>query len=100
MSARQSATELPELLAAYWPPEHGRDVHVVTAVSGGADSTALLRALLEVKCRAGGSGKIYAAHVNHQLRAEASAADEVWLSQQCRQLDVQLLVDRVDTAAL
>jgi tRNA(Ile)-lysidine synthase len=100
MSHAQHVAEFPDLLAAAWPPERWRDVHVATAVSGGADSMALLLALREVKCRAGGWGKIYAAHVNHQLRAEASAADEVWLSQQCRQLDVQLLVDRVDTAAL
>jgi tRNA(Ile)-lysidine synthase len=100
MSNARPAADFPDLLAAAWPPEHWRGVHVVAAVSGGADSMALLRGLLELKGRAGGSGRIYAAHVNHQLRGEASAADETWLCQQCRLLDVDLLVERIDTAAL
>ena len=100
MSHAQPAADFPDLLAAAWPPERWRDVHVVAAVSGGADSMALLRGLLELKSRAGGSGRIYAAHVNHQLRGEASAADETWLCQQCRLLEVKLLVERIDTAAL
>ncbi len=33
-------------LAAAWPPEDWQDVTVLVAVSGGADSIALLRALL------------------------------------------------------
>ena len=32
-------------LAAAWPPEAWRDVTVLLAVSGGADSVALLRAM-------------------------------------------------------
>lgn len=60
---------------------------------------ALLRALLELKQRAGGAGRVYAGHVNHQLRGE-SMADEQWLKQQCQRLGVELLVRRVDTATL
>ena len=100
MSHPTSAADFPGALAAAWPPERWRDVHVVVAVSGGADSVALLRALLELKQRAGGAGRIHAAHVNHQLRGEASMADKEWLLAACRRLDVPLLVERVDTAAL
>jgi tRNA(Ile)-lysidine synthase len=88
------------MLAAAWPPERWREVHVLVAVSGGADSVALLRGLLDLKRRAGGAGRIHAAHVNHQLRGEASLADEAWLCQQCAEWDVPLVVERFDTAAL
>lgn len=94
------AAEFPELLAAAWPPERWRDVHVVVAVSGGADSMALLRGLLALKRRAGGAGRIHAAHVNHRLRGVASMEDEEWLCQQCGELDVPLVVERFDTATL
>jgi tRNA(Ile)-lysidine synthase len=100
MAHPQPAADFPELLAAAWPAERWRDVHVVVAVSGGADSMALLRGLLELKRRAGGAGRIHAAHVNHQLRGEASMADEAWLCQQCAELDVPLVVERFDAAAL
>jgi tRNA(Ile)-lysidine synthase len=93
-------TDLLDLLAAAWPVERWRDVHVVVAVSGGADSMALLRGLLALKRRAGGAGRIHAAHVNHQLRGEASLADEAWLCRQCAELDMPLVVERFDTAAL
>ncbi|MBA3480806.1 MAG: tRNA lysidine(34) synthetase TilS [Pirellulales bacterium] len=100
MAHPQPAADFPDLLAAAWPPERWRDVHVVVAVSGGADSMALLRGLLDLKRRAGGAGRIHAAHVNHQLRGEASMADEAWLCRQCAELDVPLEVERFDTAAL
>jgi tRNA(Ile)-lysidine synthase len=47
---------------------------VVAAVSGGPDSVALLRALLEVA-----HGRIVVAHVNHGLRGAASNSDEVFV---------------------
>lgn len=100
MAHPQPAADFPGLLAAAWPAERWRDVHVVVAVSGGADSMALLRGLLALKRQAGGAGRIHAAHVNHQLRGEASMADEEWLCRQCAELDVPLVVERFDTAAL
>jgi tRNA(Ile)-lysidine synthase len=99
MNVSNAAAELPAKLAAAWPAPHWRDVHVLAAVSGGADSMALLRAMLEVKQQAGGAGRIVAGHVNHQLRGQASDADEAWLAARCRELDVPLLIERCDTAA-
>jgi len=87
-------------LSTAWPVERWRDVHVLVAVSGGADSIGLLRGLLALKGRAGGDGRLFAGHVNHQLRGEASGADEAWVREQCRLLDVPLSVQRSDAAML
>jgi tRNA(Ile)-lysidine synthase len=73
-------------------------VHVLVGVSGGADSMALLRALVQLKAEAGGAGRLFVGHVNHQLRGEDSQADEAWLRRQCERLDVPLFVESVDTA--
>ncbi len=56
-------------VAAAWPPEAWHDVTVLVAVSGGADSVGLLRALAALKT--GGAGRLVVAHFNHRLRAEA-----------------------------
>src|SRR4051812_28028426 len=53
-------------LAAGWPLERWRDLTVLVACSGGADSTALVRAMHAVK--AGGAGTLVVAHYNHLLR--------------------------------
>jgi tRNA(Ile)-lysidine synthase len=94
-----SPAEFVDRLAAAWPAEQWRDVHVAVAVSGGADSMALLRGLLELRERDGGAGGVHAAHVNHQLRPEADA-DEAWLQAECAKLGVPLSVERMDVAAL
>lgn len=88
-----------ELVAAAWPAERWRDVHVVVAVSGGADSMALLRALMELKAAARGAGRLVAAHVNHGLRDEAQA-DADWVAGQCRQLGVEVRTAAVDPPTL
>src|SRR5947207_1697496 len=56
-------------LAAAWPPESWQDLTVLMAVSGGADSVGLLRALTALKTA--GSGRLAIAHFNHHLRPEA-----------------------------
>jgi tRNA(Ile)-lysidine synthase len=100
MSHLSPAHEFVAKLTAAWPAEQWRDVHVVVAVSGGADSMALLRGLLDVKRQAGGAGRIHAAHVNHQLRGDDSGADAEWLCQQCERLETPLTVQCCDVAAL
>jgi tRNA(Ile)-lysidine synthase len=100
MDNPDSDIDLASRVAAAWPPAAWCDVHVMVAVSGGGDSMALLRSLLEVKERAGGAGRILAGHVNHQLRGEESLADEAWLIGQCERLGVPLSVERANTLAL
>jgi tRNA(Ile)-lysidine synthase len=61
--------------------------HIVAAVSGGADSTALLVALKEL--RADGF-EVTAAHVNHHLRGAESDADEAFVRDLCDRLSIEL----------
>jgi tRNA(Ile)-lysidine synthase len=67
-----------------WPPAVWCDVTVLTAVSGGPDSVALLRALVAI--RRPGSGRLIVAHFNHGLRGEESDEDERFV----RRLSVEL----------
>src|SRR4030042_4743747 len=71
-------------LAAAWPPEEWHDVTVLLAISGGADSVALLRAMRALKAE--GEGRLVAGHFNHRLRAEQSEADEAFVVDLCRRL--------------
>jgi tRNA(Ile)-lysidine synthase len=83
MSALHS---LETRLAAAWPPQAWREVTVLLAVSGGADSVGLLRAMRALKT--GGAGQLAAAHFNHHLRGDESAGDEAFVVELCRQLAV------------
>ena len=83
---------LAESIAAAWPIEAWRDCHVVVAVSGGADSVALLLEMLELRRTSGGSGEVLAAHFNHRLRGEESDGDEAWVSELCETLGVSLTI--------
>jgi tRNA(Ile)-lysidine synthase len=67
----------------------------VVAVSGGADSVALLRALI-----AAGAGPLTAAHVNHGLRAAESDADEAFVRGLAERLGVTWCVARLDVAKM
>ncbi len=71
--------ELERQLAQAWPPKRWRDVTVVVAVSGGADSVALLRALTAL--RLPGAGRLLVGHLNHQLRGGESDEDESFVRQ-------------------
>lgn len=79
-------------LALEWPVANWRNLNVVLAVSGGADSVALLRAILAVKAASGGNGSIYVAHLDHGLRGEAGHAHAEWLQRTCARLNVPLEV--------
>ena len=66
---------------------------VLLALSGGADSVALLRAL----CALG--YPVRAFHLNHCLRGAESDRDEAFCRALCGRLGVPLAVERVDAAA-
>ena len=66
----------------------------VVAVSGGADSVALLRALHACGV------SLTVAHVNHRLRGSDSDADEAFVRALCESLGVPCRVKSVDVAAL
>lgn len=63
---------------------------VVCAVSGGADSVALLWGLYLLKDKLGIT--LSAAHFNHQLRGEESNRDEAFVRQLCDRYDIPLFV--------
>ena len=69
------------------------DEPVLVALSGGADSVALLHAL-----RALGY-PVRAFHLNHCLRGAESNRDEAFCRALCARLGVELTVERVDVAA-
>ena len=70
---------------------------VCCAVSGGADSTAMLVCLLALR----GELKITvrAAHYNHRLRGAESDRDEAFVRSLCERLGVPLTVSGGDVAA-
>ncbi len=63
---------------------------VYAAVSGGADSMALLRVLLAIAPKY--QLRVRACHVNHCLRAAAADQDEAFVRAQCAALGVPLVV--------
>lgn len=85
-----------EFLNKVFTPDELQDVsgkQVLVALSGGADSVALLRLLLEagVNC--------HAAHCNFHLRGEESMRDERFVRDLCQRLDVPLAVKDFDVPA-
>ena len=65
---------------------------VICAVSGGADSVALLFSLYLLKEKLG--IKLEAAHFNHQLRGAESDRDEAFVAELCHRYDIPLYVGR------
>jgi tRNA(Ile)-lysidine synthase len=77
---------------------------VCVAVSGGADSVALLLALVEANTESKLNKEplgvvLRAAHVHHGLRGAEADGDEAFVRELCERLEVPLTVFRVDTAA-
>lgn len=65
---------------------------VICAISGGADSVALLYGLNLLRDKLG--IRLEAAHFNHCLRGEESNRDEAFVRQLCEKLDILLTVSR------
>lgn len=70
------------------------DEPVLVALSGGADSVALLYALRAL------SYPVRAFHLNHCLRGAESERDEAFCRTLCARLGVELTVERLDVAAV
>lgn len=66
---------------------------VTVALSGGADSVALLYSLYFLRDELGIS--LSACHVNHNLRGKESDRDETFVRRLCRRLDIPLYVKNV-----
>ena len=70
------------------------ETEITVALSGGADSVALLLCLLELKDDL--NINISAAHLNHCLRGQESDRDEQFVRDLCKQLNVPLTVEKAD----
>lgn len=68
---------------------------VLAALSGGADSTALLIALCELR-REGAVGTVYAAHFHHGIRGPEADADARFCEALCAEYGVMLTLARGD----
>lgn len=70
---------------------------VCVAVSGGIDSVALLRLLLELRFELG--IVLSVVHFNHKLRGAESEADEEFVGDLAREHDLEFYIDRADVRA-
>ena len=80
-----------EFAAAKW-----QDVRVLVAVSGGADSVALLQGLRAIRTGRG-QGDLHVIHVNHRWRGKQSDDDEQFVADLCD--DFGIACHRVQCAA-
>jgi tRNA(Ile)-lysidine synthase len=78
-------------------PAPGAPEPLLVAVSGGADSTALLIGLHHLSCVLG--LRLHAAHLHHGLRGAEADADLEFVRALCRRLGVPLTAARWDTRA-
>lgn len=72
---------------------------VVVGCSGGPDSVAMLRLLVELNHSDELELKIHVAHLNHVLRGPESDGDELFVTQLTSQLGLPVTVERKDIAA-
>ena len=79
--------QLEQSLLEVWPAQSWSQTRLLVAVSGGADSVALLRAIAHVAPR---RELIHVAHFNHQWRGPESDADEQFVRELCSQLSLPL----------
>lgn len=71
---------------------------VIVALSGGADSTALLSVFVSLKEKYNLS--IYAAHINHNIRGDEAKRDENFCKILCKKFNTELFIKRVDVPTL
>lgn len=71
---------------------------VLLAVSGGADSVALLRGLLQLQPVL--NLTLRAAHLNHQLRGSAADTDAAWVQALCERFNVSCDIESIPIRAL
>ena len=71
---------------------------VVVALSGGADSVALLNSLNSIKEKY--NLTLYACHLNHMIRGDEAQRDEDFVRNLCEKLGVELFVKREDVVKI
>lgn len=79
------------------PPLNSNENCTLIAVSGGADSVALMRALAQLakpNAVTTPPESLVVAHLNHGLREEISDADAAWLGQECERLSLPFVTEK------
>lgn len=71
---------------------------VVVALSGGADSVALLHVLNSIKEK--NNLTLYACHLNHLIRGDEADKDEQFVCALCEKLGIELFTKRVDVSTI
>ncbi len=87
--------KIAEAVSRYGMLEKGGSV--IAAVSGGADSIALLHALLSMRNELGIT--VFACHINHNLRGAESMRDEQFVRDFCEKNEIPLTVYSIDIKA-
>ena len=87
-----SSTAFVERIAAVLARAGAKETRLVVAVSGGADSTALLVALAELRERLG--LQLTVAHLDHGWRPE-SGADAEWVARLCADRQIEFVSRRL-----
>ena len=70
------------------------------AVSGGADSTAMMHALVHLRPQLPELHALHIAHLNHLIRGPQAHADAAFVQEQARRLNLPVTVDSADVPAL
>jgi tRNA(Ile)-lysidine synthase len=81
-------------LAAQWPPTDWSGVTTLVAVSGGADSVALLRGLARLKIDR--PGRLVVAHFDHRLRGQAGEEDARFVAHLAESLGLECHIGRAE----
>ena len=97
MSQRQRKTFLAEIRHALERVGVRPGAAILVALSGGADSVALLHALVELRESCG--FRVAAAHLNHALRGDESQRDQSFCHDLCTRLKVEFVVERATELA-
>jgi tRNA(Ile)-lysidine synthase len=69
---------------------------ILLAISGGADSIAMLNIMHVLRSNGAFNGELFVGHVNHQLRGEASDGDEAFVMAHAARLGLKASSVRVD----
>lgn len=94
MSPRAVIVVEAAVSAALRSASAGRGETILVALSGGADSVALLRALLSLQSRFGYG--LAAAHLNHGIRFDEADRDECFARMLCARLGIELTLERAE----
>ncbi len=72
---------------------------ILLAVSGGADSIALLHTMQTLKAEGLFEGDFVCAHINHQLRGAEADEDEEFVIEETRRLNIPIETRRIETSS-